>query len=132
MASKSNEVTGWVGWVFFAGFIMIMQGIFNAIIGLTAIFNNEWLVFTEDRVLLFDITTWGWIHLILGIVVAMAGSAIMRGATWARVVGVLGAILSAMGALTMVDVYPWWSLILIAIDVMIIYAITVHGKELDV
>lgn len=130
-ANKSNEVTNWVGWVFFAGFMMIMQGFFNIIIGFTALFNSEWLVITSERVLVYDITTWGWFHLLLGIVVSAAGAAIMRGAMWARMVGVIAAVVSALGALTMVDVYPWWALILIAVDILIIYAITVHGNELE-
>lgn len=130
-AKKSNEITGWVGWIFFAGFMMILQGLFNIIIGLTAIFNSEWFVVTTERVLLYDLTAWGWFHLILGFIVSFAGAAIMRGALWARIIGVAAAIISALGALTMVEVYPLWAIILITVDVLIIYAITVHGNELE-
>ena len=130
MAKKQEqEITGWVGWVFFAGFMMIIQGFINALVGLTAIFNNEWFVVTQERLLLFDITAWGWFHMLLGLVVFFAGFSVMKGAMWARVVGVLAAGASMVGAMATVDFYPVWSLIIMVIDILVIYALVVHGDE---
>ena len=130
MAKKTNDVTGWVGWVFFAAFMMILQGLFNAVAGLGALFNDEWLLVGEENLLLLDYTAWGWWHLILGVLVAWAGIALVSGKVWARVVGVLVAVVSAVGALATVNVYPVWSVVLIVVDILIIYALTVHGDEL--
>lgn len=133
MANKnSGEVTGWVGWVFFAGFMMIMVGALKAIWGVTALFNSDWLVVTDESLLVLDLTTWGWVQLILGLVLLFAGFSIMSGATWAKVVGVIAAVVSAIGQMLTIEVYPWWSLLIIVFDILIIYAITVHGDELKV
>lgn len=130
MPSKSNGVSNWVGWVFFAGFMMILLGVFQAIAGLTALINPDWLVVTERSLLVFDFTTWGWVHLLLGIIVLVAGFSVMSGSTWARIVGVLVAGFSAIAHLASVNAYPIWSVIILVIDVLVIYALTVHGGEL--
>lgn len=130
--AANKEVTGWVGWVFFAGFMMIVQGFFNIIAGFTALFNSEWLVVTPDQFLFYDFTAWGWWHLIVGFIVSMAGFAVMKGETWARMVGTIVAVFSAVGAMATVNVYPVWSLMILGADILIIYALTVHGDELEV
>lgn len=130
MATNNNEVTGWVGWVFFAGFMMIMAGALKAIWGVTALFNSDWLVVGDEGLLLLDLTTWGWVQLIVGLVVLFAGFSIMSGATWAKVVGVVAAVSSAIAQMLIIDVHPWWSIMIIVMDILIIYAITVHGDEL--
>lgn len=131
MPTKNNgEVTGWTGWVFFAGFMMIMLGIFQAIAGLTALINNQWLVVTEKNLLVLNFATWGWIHLLIGIVVLIAGFSVMHGSMWARIVGIIIAIISSVANLASVNVYPFWSIIMIVIDILVIYALTVHAGEL--
>lgn len=130
MANNNNEVSGWVGWIFFAGFMMILGGFFQAIAGVTALFNDEWLVVTNDQLLVLDITQWGWVHLLLGLLVLFAGFSVMQGATWARTVGVIVAMLSAIAWLAAINIYPLWAVIIITVDVLIIYALTVHGGEL--
>lgn len=131
MANNNNEVSGWVGWIFFAGFMMILQGFFSSIVGLTAIFNPDWLVVSDGQFLILDLTTWGWTYLILGLIILMAGFQVMQGASWARAVGVVAAMFSAVAALSSMEIHPWWSLIIIVVDVLIIYALTVHGGELE-
>ncbi len=129
MASKNN-VTGWVGWVFFAGFMMTMLGTFQMIAGLTVLFNSKWLVTTESSLLLLNFSTWGWFYLLLGLTVLLAGFGVMKGSVWARVVGVLIALLSAAANLASVNIYPIWSIIIITVNVLVIFALTVHGDEL--
>jgi hypothetical protein len=131
MATKNN-VTGWVGWIFFAGFMMTMLGTFQMIAGLTVLFNSDWLVTTESKLLLLDFSTWGWTYFLLGLTVLLAGFGVMKGSAWARVVGVLIALGSAAANLASVNIYPIWSVITIAVSVLVIFALTVHGDEVKV
>jgi hypothetical protein len=122
--------TGWVGWVFFAGVLMIIDGLFSVIAGLVSLFNDDYyLVSKNGLVLSMDYTAWGWIHLLLGLLVAAAGLGVIAGQTWARVVGVVMATLSAVANFAFLAAYPAWSTIVIAIDVFVIYALVVHGRE---
>ena len=130
MARNDDQVTGWTGWVFFAGFMMIIMGALQAISGLTALLNNEWLVVGQERLLLLNFTAWGWIHLLLGIVVLIAGFYVMHGAVWARFIGVVLASLGLIVNLAYVNTYPIWSIAIIVIDILVIYSLTVHGGEL--
>ena len=124
-------VTGWAGWAAFAGVIMVMAGIFQAAAGLVALVNDDVYVVVSDQIALtLDYTQWGWVHLILGSVVVTAGVAIFSGRVWARTVGVLLAGLSAFAHLLFIPAFPLWSLIVIAMDVLVIYALCVHGGEL--
>lgn len=123
--------TGWLGWIWFAGIMMIVMGSFNAIEGLVALFRGEYYVVTEEQVLVFDITAWGWITLLIGILVALAGGALLSGAAWARVVAVVLAVVNAVAQLAFVSVHPLWSTIVIALCVTVIWAVVVHGSEAD-
>jgi len=123
---------GAVGLVVFAAILMIMIGVFHAISGLAALFDDTFYVATPNYVFEFDVTTWGWIQLIAGIVVALAGIALFSGRTWARAVGILLASLSAIANFAFIPYYPVWSLLIIALDVFVIWALAAHGGELAV
>jgi hypothetical protein len=127
------EVTGWVGWIYFAGCMMLLVGIFHAIEGLVAIFNRSYYLVTSNQLVIrTGYTTWGWILLILGVLVAAAGLGVMAGQMWARVVGVVVAAVSMLANLAFVPAYPIWSILVITMDVLVIYALTVHGREAGV
>lgn len=130
MAAKSNEPTGFVGWVFFASVMMILVGTFQMINGLVALFKDDVYVVSEKALVAFNFTTWGWIHLLMGLIVLMAGFAVMRGVVWARLVGVLLATVSLFANLAFLSAYPLWSIFVIVVDIMVIYSLTVHGGEL--
>ncbi|HET7673772.1 MAG TPA: hypothetical protein VFK11_04665 [Candidatus Saccharimonadales bacterium] len=125
----NNKPTGWVGWVFFASALMLLVGSLQAIAGLVALFKDDFFVVTKDGLLAFDYTAWGWVHLIIGVVIFAAGCAILAGQTWGRIIGVFLAILSAIANLAFVSAYPIWSITALVIDGMIIYALTMHGTE---
>jgi hypothetical protein len=131
-ASRAGEESsGWaVGFVLFAAVMMIMAGIFQALDGLVALFNDTFYVTTRNYTFQFDVTAWGWIHLILGIIVALAGWGLLSGRTWARVVGITVAVLSAIANFLWLPYYPFWALTIIALDVFVIWAIAAHGREL--
>jgi hypothetical protein len=122
--------TAWLGWIYFAGLMMIMLGFFQAITGLVAIFDDGYyLVADEGLVVSVDYTLWGVLHLTLGIVAFAAGYAVLRGQTWGRVIGIILAVGSAVVNMAFIAAYPIWAIIIIAVDVVIIYALAVHGRE---
>jgi hypothetical protein len=125
-----EQPPGWaVGFIVFAAVMMIMSGVFQALAGLIAIFENEFYVAARKYLFEFDVTSWGWIHLILGVIVALAGFSLLSGATWARVVGITLAVLSAIANFAFIPYYPFWSLLIIALDVFVIWALAVHGGK---
>lgn len=128
--SARNQPTGWVGWVYFASLMMLLVGGFQAIAGLVSLFKDDFYLVTEKSLLVFDYDTWGWIHLVMGIVIFAAGTALMQGAAWARMVAVLLAGISLFANMAFLSAFPLWSILIIVIDVLIIYAVTVHGGEL--
>ena len=124
-----RETSGWaVGFILFAAIMMIMVGVFQALQGLIAIFENEFYVATRNYIFQADATTWGWIHLILGLLVAFAGWGLLSGRTWARVVAITLAVLSAIANFLWLPYYPFWALTLIALDVFVIWAVAAHGR----
>jgi hypothetical protein len=97
---------------------------------LVALFNDDFYVVGQKWIFEFDLTTWGWVHLIVGIGVAVAGLSVFSGAGWARFVGIGVAGFSALVNFMWLPYYPIWSLIIIALDVAVIWSLAVHGKEL--
>jgi len=119
-----------VGFTIFAAVMLMMIGIFHFIAGLVAIFENEFFVVAPNYVFEFDVTTWGWIHLIGGIVVMFAGFSLFNGAVWARSIGVLAAVISGVANFMWLPYYPVWSSLMIAVGVIVIWALTVHGRDI--
>jgi hypothetical protein len=131
-AARRPQATGWVGYVVFAGVMLMMLGAFQAIEGLVAIFRDEYYVVTRSGLLLtMDFTTWGWVHLILGLIAVGTGIGVLLGQMWARVTGIVIAVLSALANLAFLPAYPIWATIIIALDVLAIYALAVHGREVE-
>ena len=118
-----------VGFMLFAAVMMMLIGVWQAIAGLAAVIENEFYIKTPNYFLELDVSTWGWIHLILGIIILLAGFGVLGGAVWARTVGVLLAGLSAISAFAFIPYHPVWSVVVIAVDVMVIWALTAHGRD---
>ena len=118
------------GWIVFAGVVMVTVGIFQAIAGLAAIIEDEFYVLGREYVFEFDTTTWGWIHLIIGIIVFASGFGVFSGNVLARTVGVIMAVVSMIAAFMWLPWYPVWAIVIIAIDIGVIWALTVHGRAL--
>src|SRR5512139_1908278 len=123
MATPRTTVTT-SGWLTFAGILAIVVGVFNAIDGLVALVKEEYYIVAENRILVFNFTAWGWFFLILGIIQVAVGIGIFAGQTWARVTGVILAILAAIGQLIFLQAFPIWSVLVIALCVLVIYALT--------
>ncbi|MEU3463573.1 hypothetical protein ABZ721_26955 [Streptomyces sp. NPDC006733] len=103
--------------------MMIFGGVMAILQGISAIAEDDLFVTTNNYVFEFDLTSWGWIHLVLGIVVLLAGLALFTGALWARAVGVVLAGLSLIANFMWVPYNPFWALVLIALDIFVIYAL---------
>jgi hypothetical protein len=124
-STEPRAVSGWaMGGVMFAATIMLLTGAFQAITGLVAIFNDEFYVPVRGHTFNLDLTAWGWIHLVLGLAVAAAGIALFTRAVWAGVVAIFLAVLSAINNFFFIPHYPAWSLLVIALDVWVIWALT--------
>jgi hypothetical protein len=124
--------TGWVGWVAFASSMMVLLGIFQVIEGFVAILDDGYYrVAPSGLVVNIDYTAWGWTHLLLGLLIAASGVGLLSGNVAARTVAVVLAGLSALLNLVFMPAHPVWSIIVITLDVLVIYAVTVHGRELS-
>src|SRR5215468_6018610 len=122
--------TGWVGWVFFGGAMLLVVGSFQAIDGLVALFKDElYLVRPNGLVVNVNYTAWGWTNLLIGALLALVGLAVIAGQRWAQITAVVLAVLSAIVNFAFIPAYPVWSLLIIALDVVVIYALIAHGKE---
>jgi hypothetical protein len=119
-----------VGWTIFAAIMMTLQGIWWAMAGLVALFNDDLLVVGREYLFEFDLTTWGWAHLLIGIVLVAAAAGLYSGATWARVVGVVMASLAMIAAFAWLPYAPFWALLFIGASVAVIWALTVHGRDI--
>jgi len=129
MAQTKREVTGWIGWIYFASMMMLILGGLQAISGLVALFRHSFYATTAHGLVVWNYTTWGWINLIIGILVVITGMALASGRTWARVVASLIVVLNAIDNLVFLPAYPIWSIIALIIDGFVLYALTVHGRE---
>jgi hypothetical protein len=131
-APYREPVSGWVGWIIFAAVFMVTVGALNVFQGLAALFRDEayWIT-GNGNVVTFNISTWGWIHLLMGALLILVGILLMRGSTFARVVGIFLVALNLLAQFGFATLHPFWSLIVIAIDVAIIYALVVHGGEMQ-
>jgi len=124
---QSEAAGGYV----FAGVILIVVGVFHAIEGLVAIFDDGFYVVSANYTFDLDTTAFGWVQLIGGILVLAAGFALFSAATWARVVGVTFATLSAIANFFFIPYYPFWSILIIALDIWVIWALTRHVEKLE-
>lgn len=123
-AARSSTKSGLgSGWLVFAGVLMVFGGFMTLFAGIAAIANDDVFVATNDYVYRFDLTGWGWIHLILGIVIVLAGFAVFQGATWARAVGVVLVGLAMIANFLWLPYAPFWAIVLIALDGFVIWAL---------
>lgn len=130
MAKRNDgDVSGWVGWQYFAASLMMLAGVFQFIAGLVALFKDQVYVVAPNNLILFDYTQWGWVHVLIGTVLFLTSFSLFAGNMWGRTVGIFLAALSAIANFAFLDAYPWWSLTVIILDILIIYAIAVHGGE---
>jgi hypothetical protein len=120
-----------IGWALFAAIMLMIAGMFQIVAGLVAIIEDEFYVTGAKWVFEFDTTTWGWIHLVWGIVLILVGVGILTGNLAARIVGVIAAGISALANFVFLPYYPVWAIIIISVDIAIIWALTAHGRDVE-
>jgi hypothetical protein len=125
---RAPEPSGWaVGGVVFAATILMLVGVFQAIAGLVAIFDDNFYVVTRNYTFDLDTTVYGWIHLLIGIALVFVGWGLFSRSAWAGVTAIFLASLSAVANFFFIPYYPFWSLLVIALDVWVIWALTRPG-----
>jgi hypothetical protein len=125
-----EQTTGWTGWIVFAATIMIIGGSFSVIFGLVAAVNDQWVAFTNTDAVLLDVSQWGWVHILLGVVLLLGGFGVLTGNVLARTIGVVAAAANLIGHFLSMPLYPLWALTVVVLDVLVIWALTVHGREM--
>jgi len=128
MSSKDDISKGAVGWITFAGFMMVIGGGFAMLEGLGMLIHQANFP-GVDAVLQQHSSTWGWFHIIVGAALLFSGFGVFSGNVLARTVGVIAATVSALGAFTTIQLQPVWNTIIIAVDIAIIWALTAHGRD---
>ncbi len=129
--SRAEPSGAAVGWISFAGILLIIGGSFAMLAGLAGIINPDTFVVTKDNLLKVSTSTWGWWHLVVGAVIFFSGFGVFTGNVLARTVGVIAAIVSMISAFVYMSVYPIWGITIVAIDFAIIWALTVHGRDIQ-
>ena len=119
-----------VGWTYFASLMMVMLGAWWMLAGFTGILKDNIFALTPKYVFKFNVSTWGWIHLLLGVLVLLAGLALFQGAVWARTVGVILAVVSGLIGFAWLPWYPIWGIIFITASVFVVWALAVHGTDI--
>jgi hypothetical protein len=132
-STEESEVTGWVGWIVFAGTMMAILGVLHMFEGFIALIRHTQIVFpTSGLTVQVSYTQWGWVQILAGVVVFATGLSLFTGRTWARALGVLVLVVSVLVNFAWANIFPVWSVTLLAIDFLAIYAIIAHGGELKV
>lgn len=124
------RATAWVGWIVFAALMMMTSGFFNAVAGLAAVIGDD-DAYLDTRVglLVFDVEAWGWVHLLLGVALIVVGACLAAGQAWARLVAVVLVSVNLVTQFVLLPAQPWWSVVVIAVDVFVLWALVVHGDE---
>lgn len=117
------------GWTVFAGVLLLIVGSLDALYGLAAILNNEVVIVGGQGVIIANITTWGWIHFILGSLVAITGLGLFAGTDWARIAAVFFVAVNAVAQIVWFPAAPLWAFLMIILDVTIIYQLTARWEE---
>ena len=120
-----------VGITVSAAVILILAGVLHAMQGVVGLANNEFYVTTQNWIFKFDATTWGWVHILVGLIAIGTGVGLFYGAVWARTLGVIVAAVSIFANFVWLPYYPVWAILIIAFDFFVIWALTGHGRDIN-
>ncbi|NNC11096.1 hypothetical protein HII28_11795 [Planctomonas sp. JC2975] len=130
--NTATRKSGWAGWRTFAAVVLIVGGAIDVFHGLQAIIGPNTAYFVgKVGIFAVDVAGWGWWHLIIGVLLVLVGIMLLTGAKWARITAIVLVAINAVGQITLMDVQPWLSLAVLGLDVVVIFALTVHGREMD-
>src|SRR5262245_20013668 len=132
VTARTPHVAPWYGWITFAGSMLLIVGVLNILEGIVALVNRRLILVAPDRLVAVNITGWGWTLFIFGVLMTAAGIGLFSGRTWARVTGIVIVSLHLISELGSLAAYPVWSLLMITLDVVVLYALTARwpsGEE---
>ena len=128
MASRDS----WVGWIVFAGFVLVIVGALDGLQGLVAIIKDDYVVSTPKGLAIVDVTAWGWATLLWGLLLVLAGLGLLGGAGWARWLAIIGVSINAIGQIAFManypQAYPLWNILIVALNILVLYALTAHWR----
>jgi hypothetical protein len=122
--------SAWAGWIILAAVLMCLSGAFNIVTGLIAIFTDDVYVNTPSSSVVLDVTAYGWVHVVWGLVIIATGLSLVRGHAWGRIVAVLVVGFNTITQLGELPSYPFYSLLIIVVDLLVLWAVIVHGEEM--
>jgi hypothetical protein len=129
--TEYSKRSAWAGWESFAGIVMFLLGAWHLLLGLLAVFDDPYFSAPQRGLLVdADYTVWGWVHIATGLIIAAAGVGVFTGRVWARAVGTVVAVASALISFGFLNAEPFMALVIIALDVVVILALTVHGADI--
>jgi hypothetical protein len=122
----------WSGWISFAGIVIIIVGVMDALQGFVAILEDEYVVATQKGLAILDVTAWGWATLIWGAILILAGFGLLGGAGWARWLAIIGVSVNAIQQIAFLanfpQAYPLWNLLIVALNIVVLYALTARWQ----
>ena len=123
--------TTWTGWISFAGWLMVIVGMIDFFEGLIAVIRGKYYLVGPDQIIVFDLTAWGWIMMIWGIILLIAGMGLLSGSGWARWFAIIAGALNFIIQLSFVGsaAYPLWALTGLALTIVVLYALIVHWED---
>jgi hypothetical protein len=132
MTTRANRTSSGlaVGVTVSAAIILILAGVCHAMQGVVGLATNEFYVVGQKWIFQFDLTTWGWIHILVGLIAVLAGIGLFFGAIWARTLGVIIAAVSILANFLWLPYFPVWGVLIIAFDMFVIWALTAHGRDI--
>jgi hypothetical protein len=129
--SPYPRASAWVGWIAFAAVCLTLLGAFHVVQGVAALVDADYFpVAGHGPITDISLTAWGWMHLVGGAVLIVAGLCVFAGQIWARAVGVLMAVVSLVGSFAFAGAYPVLALVMVALGIVVILALTVHGSDI--
>ena len=128
--SDYRKPTAWVGFIVLASVLLCISGAFNILTGLVAVFSDKIYVQGSVATVALDVTGWGWFHIFWGLVLGATGFALYAGATWARITAIIVVSINMVTQLMQMPAYPLWSVVILTVDLLVIWAVIVHGDEI--
>ncbi|MDX6744980.1 hypothetical protein [Actinocorallia sp. A-T 12471] len=129
MSTSTTRQAAATGFVLFVAILMILNGVWGIIVGLAALIKQEFFVVAPNYIYQFSLTGWGWIHLLLGILIVAVAFALIAGQSWARWPVIILALLQAIAQFFFLPYYPWWSILIIILDIIIIWSLLTYTPK---
>jgi hypothetical protein len=130
--TMARKVTAWAGWIWFAGLIMLSSGVFNLLSGIYAVGARDiGVIEVGAQILLLDVNSWGWIHIAVGALLILVAICLLAGQAWARIGAVIVVGLNMVTQFVYLPLTPWWSIVVIALDMVVLWALVVHGEDAE-